>query len=95
MGGQREPGDAPTNLASSRNMSTRRIDREILHVFDQILQGPALRPVIRIFLEIAKPPVAFLRVDILHRVHGAPLRTSRPGTLAIEAYRDGGSEGQL
>ena len=73
-------------------MSNRKIDREILQVFDQILQGIALLPVIRVFLEIAKPPVAFLPVDILHRMHGAPLRTSRPGTLATEAYRDGGSE---
>ena len=46
-------------------MSTRKIDVEILQVLDQILQGLALRPVIRVFLEIAKPPVAFLPVDIL------------------------------
>jgi len=41
-------------------MSARQIEVEILHVLDRILHGVAVRPVLRIFLQVAEPPVVFL-----------------------------------
>ena len=75
-------------------MSARQIKVEILQVLDQILQGLALRPVIRIFLQVAKPPVVFLPVNVLNLVHRTPRQTSRRTSPTRQVYCGGRVECQ-
>ena len=52
-------------------MTTGKIEVQVFEVLNQVGQGLALRPVIRVFLEIPQPPLAFLPMDVFDRVHRA------------------------
>ena len=54
-------------------MTTGKVEVQVFEVLNQVGQGLALRPVIRVFLEIPQPPLAFLPMDVFDRVHRALL----------------------